>query len=157
MVEFWEDGALDALHVIDEACGPIDFDIDEDVALGHVASLVAGMRSAANSEEWDERFLVDELVQVGAYALRVCFQADIVLKDILELLIRKQHAYGRGNILAFGLTGLHVRVSDKVARIDNLRGRDCDWESKLDSWIDLVGYAVIAEMLRSETFDLPLK
>ncbi len=76
-----------------------------------------------------------------------------------ELLIRKQHDYGHDNINGFGFTGLVVRLSDKVARLTNLTNKTADPlnESVLDTWLDIVGYCVIAEMLFAETFNLNLK
>jgi hypothetical protein len=79
-------------------------------------------------------------------------------KDMLQLLCSKQHDYGHGNILSFGVIGVAVRMSDKVARLVNLTSRDIDAvnESLLDTWRDIVGYAVIAGMLLVGTFTLEL-
>lgn len=79
-------------------------------------------------------------------------------KDMLQLLCSKQHDYGHGNILSFGVIGVAVRMSDKVARLVNLTGRDVDAvnESLLDTWRDIVGYAVISGMLLVNTFTLEL-
>lgn len=75
-----------------------------------------------------------------------------------ELLVSKQMDYGHGNILKFGMYGVLVRASDKVERLKNLtaegvRPRN---ESLLDSFRDIIGYAVIARMLKMETFELDL-
>lgn len=79
--------------------------------------------------------------------------------EMTALLIRKQHDYGHDNINGFGLVGLVVRLSDKVARLMNLDKKQADPhnESVVDTWQDIVGYCVIAEMLFDHTFDLNLK
>lgn len=76
---------------------------------------------------------------------------------INTLLVSKQHDYGHQNIATFGLFGLVVRLSDKVARLRNLYGRDSARnESIIDTWSDLFGYSVIAEMWMDGTFHLDL-
>jgi hypothetical protein len=77
---------------------------------------------------------------------------------MLDILVRKQNDYGHENINAFGLVGLAVRISDKIARYRNLDGRDNQVanESYLDTLKDMVGYAVIARMYANKTFQLPL-
>ena len=74
------------------------------------------------------------------------------------LLCGKQHDYGHDNINQFGLVGIAVRLNDKVARLVNLsEKRTVMNESLLDTWHDLIGYSVIAEMVICGTFDLDLK
>jgi hypothetical protein len=75
-----------------------------------------------------------------------------------KMLARKQHDYGHGNINAFGMIGVAVRMSDKVARLLNLiaKGAEAENESLTDTWLDIVGYAVIAQMLLAETFNREL-
>jgi predicted DNA-binding protein (UPF0251 family) len=78
--------------------------------------------------------------------------------EFCRFLCGKQHDYGHGNINAFGLVGLAVRLSDKVARLHNLNKKfDAKNESLLDTWNDIVGYAVIAEMIFNNTFNLELE
>lgn len=79
-------------------------------------------------------------------------------REMGELLIGKQNDYGHGNITTFGQIGLAVRVCDKVARLYNLidkQGKVAN-ESITDTWIDIVGYAVISVMLDNGTFELEL-
>jgi hypothetical protein len=82
------------------------------------------------------------------------------LMSILSLLTKKQKDYGHANILAFGPVGVVVRVTDKLARLHNLvdSGRDpaVIGESLQDTLMDLVGYAVIMDMLVNDRFNLPL-
>ena len=56
-----------------------------------------------------------------------------------------------------GIVGVGIRVCDKIARIDNLKktGSPSN-ESLMDSYIDIVGYAMIATMLQEESFKLKL-
>lgn len=78
--------------------------------------------------------------------------------DLHYLLCSKQHDYGHGNILAFGIFGVVVRLSDKVARLENLlsHGEAPKNESIVDTLHDVIGYAVIARMLADEQFALEL-
>lgn len=76
--------------------------------------------------------------------------------EMVSVLCSKQHDYGHGNINRFGLTGVVVRLSDKVERYANLIGRQAQNESTTDTLIDIVGYCVIALMLLDETFQLDL-
>ena len=82
------------------------------------------------------------------------------MEAMLETLVRKQHDYGHNNILAFGLTGVAVRISDKIARYQNIINAVGDnkvsHETYLDTLMDMVGYSVIARMLADNTFQLPL-
>ncbi len=74
------------------------------------------------------------------------------------LLASKQHDYGHGNITAFGLQGVLVRLSDKIERLINLKSKigKAKNESLTDTLRDIVGYCVIALMLNDETFNLDL-
>lgn len=76
-----------------------------------------------------------------------------------RLLVSKQHDYGHNNILMFGHTGIAIRMCDKIARLFTLTGSEAEAqnESIIDSWRDLVGYAVIALMLWNNTFTLELR
>lgn len=76
--------------------------------------------------------------------------------EMVSTLCKKQHDYGHGNINRFGLMGVAVRLSDKVERYMNLKGREAKNESTNDTLIDVVGYCVVALMLLDETFQLPL-
>ena len=73
---------------------------------------------------------------------------DIILKEMKEILVKKQNDYGPYNIArAPGgpMNGLLVRMYDKIARLDNLRKRNNtpNYESVEDSLIDLANYAII--------------
>jgi hypothetical protein len=89
---------------------------------------------------------------------------DLRLRDqwdsgqMCTLLASKQHDYGHGNITAFGMKGVLVRLSDKVERLINLKSKKskAQNESVIDTLRDIVGYCVIALMLNDETFNLDL-
>lgn len=73
---------------------------------------------------------------------------------VAELVSRKQHDYGHENILAFGAMGVVVRLSDKVARYQNLVHMlvKPSNESVEDTLLDMLGYATIAQMNVDGTF-----
>lgn len=78
--------------------------------------------------------------------------------QMTNLLCSKQHDYGHDNIALFGIMGLVVRLSDKVARLKNLQRRQVAAnESAIDTLRDIVGYCTIAEMLWDGTFYLDLE
>lgn len=80
-------------------------------------------------------------------------------EEMVDLLVSKQRDYGHGNILAFAHVGIAIRMCDKLARLDTLltNGATPSNESLIDTWMDLVGYAVISEMLYLEVFELELR
>lgn len=80
------------------------------------------------------------------------------IEQLARLLADKQANYGSGNILAFGVKGIIIRISDKVARIENMivNDRGDEVEPLEDAFIDIIGYATIARMLEEGTFELPL-
>jgi hypothetical protein len=78
---------------------------------------------------------------------------------ITNILIKKQKDYGPENIMKFGVTGIIVRLYDKVARLKNLLSKvdgdiskaihanSVNGESVLDTLIDIIGYSTIALMI----------
>ena len=95
------------------------------------------------------RLATSHLKSIGAWDLHAT----------IDLLVKKQHDYGHNNILGFGLLGLCIRISDKIARLVSLekRGSKPHNESVIDTWTDIVGYASIAKMLENGTFKLELE
>lgn len=80
------------------------------------------------------------------------------IPDIAQIVCKKQHDYGHKNITNFGTIGVAIRVCDKIARIKNLeKTGDPQNESLVDSYVDIVGYAIIAIMLENESFHLNLE
>lgn len=76
--------------------------------------------------------------------------------QMVKFLASKQHDYGVRNVLKFGHDGLKVRLWDKVARLENLRGKMALNETEIDTLVDMIGYVVIDQMLRRGWFELPL-
>jgi hypothetical protein len=105
---------------------------------------------------------------------------DEVFADMRELMLRKQHDYGPTNIMetpiahlaeAWGVPGIdpkvagpqlgiYVRLNDKIARL--YEGFKNGGETKVigealrDTWMDILGYALIALMVENGTFTDPL-
>lgn len=80
-------------------------------------------------------------------------------EQFLGLMSKKHHDYGPGNILGFGIPGIHIRLHDKVCRYQSLEKRGShavDGESLFDTLVDILGYSVVALMVLDDTFELPL-
>lgn len=81
----------------------------------------------------------------------------IKLLDVLLIVINKQKDYGHHNVAMFGITGLVIRLHDKIARAENLIDkRDMEnsvpGESLYDTFLDIIGYSIIASMWLNNTF-----
>ena len=86
-------------------------------------------------------------------------QEPFSMDEMHRLLVGKQHDYGHSNILHFGMVGVAVRLCDKIARLQNLlkRGSEAKHEALTDTYMDILGYAVIALMLEEGSFELELE
>lgn len=117
---------------------------------------------AFGREHNHQTWLIDRFANLGARALWGANLSTIEigphLQDVVELIASKQADYGHGNILRFGIDGIIVRLSDKLARLENLTrtGKSARNEALSDTWNDIVGYSIIAIMLLKGTFELPL-
>ena len=85
-----------------------------------------------------------------------------IARELADLVISKQKDYGVKNILnsPFGAEhGILVRLFDKIARLSNLIGhkKNPKNESIEDTWKDVVGYGLVAMMVKRGHFELPLK
>lgn len=100
--------------------------------------------------------VADEATTV--FALATNQSRATALSSVCVTLAEKQADYGPQNILWAGMPGILLRMHDKVARIRNLetRGLRGSNEPLTDSWLDLVGYAIVGVMLLDGTFELPL-
>jgi hypothetical protein len=83
------------------------------------------------------------------------------LNNVAEVVIRKQHDYGKGNILNAPINSklaVLVRLNDKLARAANLieSDKEPNNESLHDTFMDIVGYGTILLMLEDGSFTLPL-
>jgi hypothetical protein len=91
------------------------------------------------------------------------FVADMwaVFDSAGNLLLKKHHDYGPLNVAhspGGALNGLRVRMWDKIARINNLldSGVAPSNESLRDSFMDLMNYSAIAQMVLDKTWpELP--
>jgi hypothetical protein len=70
--------------------------------------------------------------------------------EAIALCCQKQRDYGPGNIPAFGVLGVLVRLNDKVERLKNLinSNKDPEYESIEDTLLDLVNYSMIGIAVR---------
>lgn len=70
-----------------------------------------------------------------------------VMAQAFDIFKKRQRKYGPTNISAFGDFGTVVRLTDKLARLQNLyangMGGDSDDESVEDTWLDAANYALI--------------
>jgi len=79
------------------------------------------------------------------------------LLDILLVVINKQKDYGHHNVAMFGVTGLVIRLHDKIARAENIikkpdMANAVAGESLHDTFLDMIGYSIIATMWLNNTF-----
>lgn len=77
--------------------------------------------------------------------------------QLAELLIRKRHDYGKGNIDKFGNLGLAVRLNDKAERLANLvmNSKQANNEPIVDTFWDFAGYGIIGVQLQDGSWNLP--
>ena len=77
---------------------------------------------------------------------------------VARTLCEKQNDYGPENIARFMHKGIILRLRDKVARLENLlnNGIEAKNEAIDDTYMDIVGYAVIGLMLLDNSFFYPL-
>lgn len=113
----------------------------------------SAIRSDESRASWD-------LVNIGICAAGLLSnQGHWDVGKMERLLCSKQADYGTGNIKAFGLHGVLVRMSDKVARWEHLmmKGTKPENESMQDTLMDMVGYAAVTLLLERGEFELPLE
>ena len=85
---------------------------------------------------------------------QACYE---VAREVADLVIKKQMDYGKDNILVFGEFGVLVRTNDKIARLKNLIGKEGITEPRIDAWVDIIGYGIIALLLDRGWFKLELE
>jgi hypothetical protein len=151
MFDCWEEAALAILEDMDECTSP---------EAGNIQHLKVFQSRIGKSIRSHEEIHLDLFKDTGLIAMsQMKHDKTWDLDDMHELLVSKQHDYGHHNILMFGETGVGIRMCDKIARLITLTdsGATAQNESLFDTWCDLVGYSVIAQMLWNETFTLELK
>lgn len=75
-----------------------------------------------------------------------------ILESNIELLKRKNADYSSMNILADGVDGVAVRMTDKIVRLRNLLSKpaaDRNFESIGDTLADIMNYSIIGQLLES--------
>lgn len=101
------------------------------------------------------------LVRLAVHEYGHSLTSEIAMKEIRDIVLRKQKSYGHGNIAKFGTTGIVIRVSDKYERLQNILNEgginELHDETLADTWGDIVGYAIIALLWIEGTFMLPLE
>lgn len=97
-------------------------------------------------------------LELGSLAFKNDCGYHFTVGYVTEVLCSKQRDYGPKNISRFGIQGLLIRVHDKVARLENLLNNSVlpNNESISDTFLDIVGYAVIALMWIDGEFLLPM-
>jgi len=95
-------------------------------------------------------------------AIKTYFNTNIDMNHVLDTVIKKQKDYGHNNIAMFAITGLVIRIHDKIARAENILQKEnmenaVPGESIQDTFLDMIGYSIIALMWLEGTFMLPLQ
>lgn len=163
--ETWEQAAAGVLGAIewDARTFPAIKSIDPLMPTEkYISAWVLGMQDGSRKfDEVELQVVTNLIVRAGVVALHEITKQGIPYRSsgMLDLLIRKQHDYGHDNINNFGTIGIAIRVCDKIARIRNLNGRGTEGQAEplQDAYLDLVGYATIAQMYNKGWFQLPLE
>ena len=95
-------------------------------------------------------------------SIKKYFNQEFNMEDVVKTVINKQKDYGHTNIAMFAITGLVIRIHDKIARAENILQKEnmenaVPGESLYDTFLDIIGYSIIALMWLEGTFMLPLK
>lgn len=166
MTGTWEDGILAAARPLLEGVAhvypePLDF---IDARLDDLRERED--RAAAVGAEAEAYFLMIADCALQLYQPEGVGRAE-ALAMIIHQVIGKQADYGPSNILWGGIPGIVLRMHDKTARCRNLLSRY--WAAKTpgeetaaneplsDSYLDLVGYSLVALMVLQSTFGNPLE
>jgi len=147
----WNESSLEVLQMFDRGH---ELDFDETILQVYFDKIAKAVRdnNATAMHNW--------ITAVGFEAARGLHQAQLWNLPIMHaVLVKKQSDYGHGNILAFGLVGVAIRVCDKIARYNNLKDRKDQARNEPfeDCMMDMVGYATIGRMIKNGTFTLELK
>ena len=110
----------------------------------------------------DKFFMGNDQLDSANYWLRLGALSvkshDMDKEFVARTLCEKQNDYGPENIARFMHKGIILRLHDKVARLENLlnNGIEAKNEAIDDTYMDIVGYAVIGLMLLDNSFFYPL-
>lgn len=74
-----------------------------------------------------------------------------ISSEIADMLIKKNADYGDSNLIKHGMTGIIVRLSDKLARLENLQDKKGQVDETIEDTLkDIAGYAINALRLKRE-------
>lgn len=95
-------------------------------------------------------------------AIKNYLDINVDIQYVIDTVIKKQKDYGHNNIAMFGITGLVIRIHDKIARAENILQKEnmqnaVPNESIYDTFLDIIGYSIVALMWLDGTFMLPLE
>ena len=95
-------------------------------------------------------------------AIKNILHKNIDINEVVDTVIKKQKDYGHKNIAMFAITGLVIRIHDKIARAENILAKEnmenaVPGESLYDTFLDMIGYSIIALMWLEGTFMLELE
>lgn len=137
--------------------------------LRNILDLYVNSKIYLNQNSDENTKLLHKKIVLLLSSFAMCVAKDIAMEDgdfsyfksnLIETLIRKQKDYGPTNIAKFGITGLVIRMYDKIGRLTNLTNSgnkpSVQNEPLLDSALDLLGYSSIAIMWLDDTFFLPM-
>lgn len=137
--------------------------------LRNILDLYVNSKIYLNQNSDEKTKLLHKKIVLLLSSFAMCVAKDIAMEDgdfsyfktnLIETLIRKQKDYGPTNIAKFGITGLVIRMYDKIGRLTNLtisgNKPSVQNEPLLDSALDLLGYSSIAIMWLDDTFFLPM-
>jgi hypothetical protein len=125
----------------------------------YISKWIRSMSETSGSHKDDLELATSVIQHAGSSAIKILkTEYSYNHEEMVALLCKKQHDYGHNNITNFGVVGVATRVCDKIARIENLKttGTPSN-ESLIDSYVDIVGYAMIATMLNEDSFKLKLQ
>lgn len=117
-----------------------------------------------HGDGYETEAIAENIGDIAAYALHGYAEVSGVTKAMavnycFDTIIGKQKMYGQRNIARFGLPGIVIRLNDKIERLKNLQQHDGPvvFEPIQDTWLDIVGYSVIAIMWINDWFELEMK
>ena len=147
-----------SISEIENLRNAIDNYINSDLYLQKIQCL----KDCSNGDRGQHKFLWYALTSNAIRATKTFYpEKSARLVEVVITVINKQKDYGHHNIAMFGITGLVIRIHDKIARAENLlQKKDMEnavpGESLYDTFIDIIGYSIIALMWLDNTFMLKL-
>ena len=142
----------------------IDYYIKTDLYLQKIKSNIDNINKEDFTNTRTEHKFLWHAMAVNAInaASKIYPDSKIKMLDVVLTVIRKQKDYGHHNIAMFGITGLVIRIHDKIARAENILSKEnmqnaVPGESLYDTFLDIVGYSIIALMWLDNTFMLQLE